>query len=453
VVLMLPVGLLLAGAEEPARAVAPLVIVPVGVCAAVFGLRGALGAVGLAAVALTAVRASDAVAGRPVNAWDYGARLLSLALVGLTVGFLADRMRLTQRRLAAHQSSARDLIATLVEGHFAQVNPAFERILGYREEDLRGRAILEFVHPEDRDATLAEQRVNIQGPGAGTEGFRHRFAHRDGSYRWLEWSVSYDHASRTSYAVAREVGERVRAEERLQDAVQERTRALQAQTAALEETRLEMLRRLALAGEYRDEDTHQHTERVGRIAGLLAELLGCERGFVELIRLAAPLHDLGKLAVSDAILLKPGPLSAVEWEQIRRHPIDGARILDGSNSDVLKLAEEIARTHHERWDGTGYPAGLAGEQIPLSGRIVALADTLDALTHPRPYRDAWPADRALAEILSQRGRQFDPAVVDALEQFDLARLVAVSAREQLATAVRARPRPHGPRALTADNAA
>lgn len=194
----------------------------------------------------------------------------------------------------------------------------------------------------------------------------------------------------------------------------------------LEEARTETLERLALAAEYRDDNTFHHTERVATTASLLGERLGLAEEFVALLRQAAPLHDLGKLAVSDAILLKPGVLDEDEFEEIRKHPAAGSAILAGSSAPVLQLAEEIARTHHEWWDGQGYPAGLQDTDIPISGRVVALADVFDALTHARPYKDAWEIERARDEIIGLRGSQFDPEVVDAfarLDQAELTRLV------------------------------
>jgi response regulator RpfG family c-di-GMP phosphodiesterase len=195
----------------------------------------------------------------------------------------------------------------------------------------------------------------------------------------------------------------------------------------LEESRLETLNRLALAAEYRDDGTHQHTKRVARTAFLLARQLGLSAAEAGLIRQAAPLHDLGKLSLPDAILLKPAKLSMAEYRKVKRHPAAGAAILAGSSSRVLRLAEEIALTHHEWWDGTGYPAGLSGEEIPLAGRIVALADVFDALTHARPYKRAWAIAKAVAEIKRLAGRQFDPRLVEAflaLEPADLVELPA-----------------------------
>jgi putative two-component system response regulator len=195
----------------------------------------------------------------------------------------------------------------------------------------------------------------------------------------------------------------------------------------LEESRLETLNRLALAAEYRDDGTHQHTRRVARTAFLLARELGLAAADAALIRQAAPLHDLGKLSLPDSILLKPAKLSVAEYREVKRHPAAGAAILRGSSSEVLRLAEEIALTHHEWWDGNGYPGGLKGEEIPLAGRIVALADVFDALTHARPYKRAWPIDRAVSEIKRLAGRQFDPGLVKAFLTLDPSGLVELPA--------------------------
>jgi putative two-component system response regulator len=184
-------------------------------------------------------------------------------------------------------------------------------------------------------------------------------------------------------------------------------------TAQLEAARNEILERLALAAEYRDDGTHQHTLRVGALSALLAADLGLPDEQVDRLRLAAPLHDIGKIAVSDLVLLKPARLTPEEFEHVKTHTIIGGRILSDSALPVLQMACEIALTHHERWDGSGYPHGLAAEHIPLTGRIVTVVDVFDALVHERPYKPAWPVDRALAEITDQRGRQFDPDVADA----------------------------------------
>lgn len=193
----------------------------------------------------------------------------------------------------------------------------------------------------------------------------------------------------------------------LEDRVAERTQELEA-------ARLETLDRLARAAEYRDDDTGQHTQRVGRVAGRLAEVLGETQERVQLLRRAAPLHDIGKIGTPDAILLKPGRLTEQERMTMQEHTRIGAEILSGSRFPLLQLAEQIALIHHERWDGKGYPNALAGEDIPLAGRIVAVADVFDSLTHERPYKGAWSVKDALKELQACAGSQFDPAVVEAM---------------------------------------
>ena len=185
-------------------------------------------------------------------------------------------------------------------------------------------------------------------------------------------------------------------------------------TLELEEARQEILDRLARAAEFRDDDTGQHTQRVGRLAARLAEVLGLPTEQVDLVRKASPLHDVGKIGIPDSILLKDGRLTPQERTLMQTHTTIGARILSGSRFPLLRLAEEIALNHHEHWDGGGYPSGRSGNDIPLSGRIVAVADVFDSLTHERPYKRAWSVKESLDEIRAQAERQFDPQVVEAL---------------------------------------
>lgn len=171
---------------------------------------------------------------------------------------------------------------------------------------------------------------------------------------------------------------------------------------------------LARLVEYRDFKTERHSERVGELSARIAAELGLDEEDVELIRDAAPLHDVGMVVVPDHILLKEDELTDQERRIMMTHAANGARILSESELPVMQLASTIAHTHHERWDGEGYPRGLEGESIPLVGRIVAAADTFEAITHDRPFREAESAERALQEIREESGRQFDPEVVDAL---------------------------------------
>ncbi len=192
----------------------------------------------------------------------------------------------------------------------------------------------------------------------------------------------------------------------LEDRVRERTQELEA-------ARLEILYRLARAAEYRDDETGEHTRRVGRVSGQIARALGLPRSEVELIEMVAPLHDVGKIGIPDRILISPARLSEADFEVMKTHTIIGWELLQGSGFSLLETAARIARSHHEHWNGSGYPDGLAGSEIPLEGRIVGLADAFDALTHARPYKRAWSQAEALAEIEANRGQQFDPDVVDA----------------------------------------
>jgi putative two-component system response regulator len=197
-----------------------------------------------------------------------------------------------------------------------------------------------------------------------------------------------------------------REQQRLEQAVRERTQELA-------DTHLEIVERLARAAEYRDDNTGEHTRRVGRLAGLLARTLALAPDDVEMIERAAALHDVGKVGVPDAILLKPGPLTTTEVEIMRNHTVVGAKILSNSRAPLLRMAEAIALTHHERWDGSGYPGGLRRYDIPLVGRIVSLADAFDAMTHTRPYQAAIRVESAVDMLTELSGRFYDPEVVDA----------------------------------------
>jgi PAS domain S-box-containing protein len=381
--------------------------------------------------------------GYPGGAAWYCSRIGTYLALGAILGAMVDSRRGLLRQLERHAELSLDLIATAnFDGYFTRVNPAFTRTLGWTPKELTSRPFLDFVHRDDRQATIAEAARQTEA-GEEVIRFQNRYRHKDGGYRWLEWMSRPEPSTSTLIAVARDVTERKELERReheyqqqLEQAVRERTLELQQRNTELEEAKRETLRRLALAAEYRDDETFEHTERVGRAAALLARALGLSDHDVALIRDAAPLHDVGKLSVSDTLLLKPGKLTSAEFDLVKRHADAGAAILAGSSSEILRTAEEIASSHHEWWDGSGYPRGLAGNEIPLIGRIVAVVDVFDALTHTRPYKEAWPIPKAVDEIRRLAGRQFDPKIVTAFDRLDHHTLAGAPTHPQI-TGIRA----------------
>jgi PAS domain S-box-containing protein len=272
-----------------------------------------------------------------------------------------------------------------------------ERLLGYSRAEVAGQPVT-MLAPSGRggEAGAIGQQVRI---GERVKRIQTKRVAKDGRVLDVELSVSPvwsdDGEFLGSVGIMRDLT-------RLRDTVEE-----------LHAARLEDLRRLALVGEYRDDDTNRHTERVARTATLLASALGLGAEVAQTIGRAAPLHDIGKIGIPDSILLKPEGLTAAEFDVIKTHTAIGGRILGDSHFPVLKVATEIALTHHERWDGGGYPAGLHGEAIPIAGRITALADAFDAITHARPYKSAFSVEHAVGEIERCSASQFDPRVVDA----------------------------------------
>ncbi len=192
----------------------------------------------------------------------------------------------------------------------------------------------------------------------------------------------------------------------LEDKVKDRTQELY-------DTQLDVIQRLARAVEYRDSETGMHIVRMSYYSSCLAAKIGLSLKECELILTASPLHDIGKIGIPDSILQKPGPLTKEEWEVMKTHTTIGKELLSGGNSEFLKMAREIALTHHEKWDGKGYPHGLRGEEIPLVGRICGICDVFDALLTKRPYKKAWTMDETLNEIKKCSGSHFDPALVEA----------------------------------------
>jgi putative two-component system response regulator len=294
-------------------------------------------------------------------------------------------------------------------GRILYDNPAVEAVLGYRQGELVGRSAFELIHPDDYAtavALLAELATGARTAAALAFRFRRRgggWCRLESSGRVVATSPGAPRIVVTSHARADTGGAYARNVETGRD----RSRG------ELEEARVEVVERLARAAEFRDDDTGQHLRRVGGLSASLADHLGLAPRDVEVVRRAAPLHDVGKIGIPDAVLLKPGPLLPEEEEVMRTHPVLGARILAGGATALIRAAEEIALSHHERWDGLGYPRGLSGDRIPLYARVVSIVDFFDALTHDRPYRRAWDRPRVLDLIRSESRARFDPQVAAA----------------------------------------
>ncbi len=297
-------------------------------------------------------------------------------------------------------------------GRLQRVNPAWRRCLGHPAEAMCGRPLTDFIHDSDRDAAAAEILSLADGSSASATA-RSRFKTLEGGVVWLEWRARSSTTDGCIRGSAHDVTAQRRAEAQLADEARRLQAMVDERTRDLNEARAETLQLLAVASEFRDDETAQHTERIGELAAAIGTRMGLSAESVLLLREAAPLHDIGKLAIPDSVLLKPSRLTPSEQELMQTHTTLGAKLLFGSRSPTLQLAGVVAESHHEWFDGGGYPQGLVGDDIPLVGRIVAVADVFDALTHERPYKPAWPVEQAVALIRKAAGTQFDPRVVEA----------------------------------------
>ncbi len=209
---------------------------------------------------------------------------------------------------------------------------------------------------------------------------------------------------------------RVRSQLALYNQNRELEKKVKERTREINDTRMEIIRRLGRAAEYKDNETGLHVIRMSYYSQLIAESYSNNDEWIETVFLASPMHDIGKIGIPDRILLKPGKLDAEEWEIMKRHSEYGCEIIGDHDSDLLTMAKIIAESHHEKWNGKGYPHGLSGDDIPLPARIVAIADVFDALTSERPYKEEWPIDKAVALIREEAGEHFDPDLVNCFRE-------------------------------------
>ena len=302
--------------------------------------------------------------------------------------------------------STPDLV-TVIDGSGRVVwdNGAVEEVLGFRQGELVGRSAFELIHPHDYAGAVA-LLAELAAGARRTATLAARFRRADGV--WCRIVAGGRRLGGAGGSVRIVVSSRLEA-----GAAGAEADAGGGLPEALEQARVEVVERLARAAEFRDDETGRHLRRVGELAASVGRQMGLGTREVALLERAAPLHDVGKIAIPDAILRKPGPLDPEEAAVMRTHTLLGARILEGGGSELIRTAEAIALSHHERWDGRGYPWRLAAEEIPLPARIVALVDVFDALTHDRPYRPAWAPDAVRTLIRHECGGQFDPEVVEA----------------------------------------
>ena len=339
------------------------------------------------------------------------ALVASLALVYRSLSVAALLRESEDRFRAMFEFAGVGIDLTDLDGRVIASNRALQELLGYSESELRGKRFGEFTHPEDAplDLELLEEMHRGKRDHYRLE---KRYVAKDGKVIWANLAVSLvrnvDRHPKFVITMAEDVTERKRAEQALQEAVV----MLERSERDLRVSREETIRRLSYAAEFRDEETGRHIERMSHYCALLGRKLRLDPDRCELLRIASPLHDIGKIAIPDRILLKPGKLNHEEYAIMKQHAEIGYRLLSGSDEELLELAALLARTHHERVDGTGYPRGLTGDAIPIEGRIAAVADVFDALTSDRVYRPALSVEEAIEFMRGERGAHFDAEIFD-----------------------------------------
>ncbi len=365
-------------------------------------------------------------------------------IAGLETGKIPNEFRAAIEQLLSCSERAETLakLAIVVEtdanGVITEVDDSFCQLSGYSREELIGQPHRITRHPDIPAQTFEKMwqtikageiwhgqiknltkqgRLKLVNPnqvGHPNNPFRDDAEEESGDYYWVEATITPKNSTERiiSYlAVRQDITAQKIAEEKannlakvLEDKVNERT-------LDLEEAIIEIINSLARAAELRDNETGKHVLRMSEYAAVLARGAGLDEAVIDLIRMTAPMHDVGKIGISDNILLKPSKLTLEEFKKMQTHTTIGHEILGGHTSEQLEMARTIACTHHEKWNGTGYPRGLVGDKIPLVGRIVAIADVFDALTTKRPYKAAWSVNDAITEIKKECGAHFDPEIV------------------------------------------
>jgi len=332
-----------------------------------------------------------------------------------------ERCEIARGFATRSNSSRADIAASIMHGlydvHAGNIDVGISRLAATLERARLMRPMLrealiamvkayEIIGQPERALVYLRELIDHTSQGQQANVLQHHRQHLERLNRTLDQDIGSKTLAKRQAQLREQVAQKelIKKEAETELAIAEKDRARR----DLFKSRVEMLERMAVTAELRDDSTGEHSYRVGKLSSLLAQEFGCDEDTCFMIDIAARLHDIGKIGVPDAVLLKPGKLNEAELQVMRSHPMIGAELLSKSDTPHVQMAEEIARFHHEWWDGTGYPGKLSGTAIPLSARITALADVFDALTHKRPYKEAWPFEEAVTEITRLGGTQFDP---------------------------------------------
>jgi putative two-component system response regulator len=328
-----------------------------------------------------------------------------------------------ERAQAAHTRTLEERIQMLMdaapvpiyikdrERRYTIANRVAHEVAGLRPGELVGRTDADLMPPETERVAAASDALILSEGGTYTEEETMTFDDEERTFLTVKFPYVDDSGEIAGISgISADITAKKQAEQLREDLAATQQRAIE----ELRSSRQETIERLARAIEMHDTETGRHVNRIASTAALLGDLLGLDPERVNLLRTAAPMHDVGKVATPDEILRKPGPLDPKERAEMERHTTVGHEILSGSDSELLQMAASVALTHHERWDGSGYPLGLKGDEIPLEGRIVAVADAFDAMLSDRHYRAALPAEEAFEQVEQGRGSQFDPKIADLL---------------------------------------
>ena len=332
-----------------------------------------------------------------------------------------DTLKASERRYRFLAENMQDVLWTTDKNlKITYIGKSVKDLLGYETHEAMQKTPDELIDSHSLKYVKKAIAYGLNNDVKEITALEVKMIRKDGSPVWTEVIGSFidgeNGLDKGYMGVSRDITNRKKTEKAMIAAQSELEKRVRERTQELHDTRLQIIRRLGKAAEFKDEETGLHIIRMSRMCALLGHAMGLGQDECDLLLSASPMHDIGKIGIPDHILLKQGKLDKDEWILMKTHTTIGAELLSGNNSRLLVMAKEIALSHHEKYDGSGYPLGLAGEEIPLAGRLSAVCDVFDALISKRPYKAAWPVDRAMAEIKKEAGRHFDPHIAMAFEE-------------------------------------